>query len=82
MRFPTMWYVRSYAQSDQSLCKSLGYYMNAQLLTEQYLEFLSFTVGCTGSSEYTLVKKPHFWKSRVAAHILCNLVLLAAAICI
>ena len=32
----------AYAQSDQSLCKSLEYSMNIKLLTEQHLEFLSF----------------------------------------
>ena len=26
------------------------------------------TGGCTGSSEYTLVKMPHCWKSHAAAH--------------
>ena len=30
--------------------------------------FLSFTRGCSGSSESTLVKMPR-WKSHVAAHI-------------
>ena len=44
MRFPTMWYVRqakAYAQSDQSLCKSLEHSMTVKLLTEQHLKFLS-----------------------------------------
>ena len=48
--------------------------MTVKLLTEQNLEFLSLTGGCTGSSEYTLVKTPHFWKSHVAAqliHVTC-----------
>ena len=31
----------AYAQSVQSLCKSLEYSMNVQLLTEHHLEFLS-----------------------------------------
>ena len=59
MRFPTMWYVRpakAYAQSDQSLCKSLEYFMSVKLLTENHLEFLSLSLGCTGLSESTLVK--------------------------
>ena len=43
--------------------------MSVMLLTEQHLEFLSLKGGCTGSSESTLVKIPHCWKSHVAAHI-------------
>ena len=39
----------AYAQSDQSLCKSLEYSMTVKLLTEHHLEFLSFKEGCTGS---------------------------------
>ena len=31
--------------------------MTVKLLTEQYLEFLSGTGSCTGSSESTLVKR-------------------------
>ena len=42
--------------------------MNVQLLTEKHFEFLSVKRGCTGSSESTLVKMPHCWKSHVAAH--------------
>ena len=59
----------AYAQPDQSLCKSLEYSMNVQLLAEHLLEFLSLKGGCTGSSESTLVKMPHFWKSHVTAHL-------------
>ena len=44
--------------------------MTVKLLTEHYLEFLGLTGGCRGSSESTLVKMPHFWKSHVATHIL------------
>ena len=44
--------------------------MNIKLLTEHYLEFLSLKGSCTGSSESTLVKMPHRWKSHVAAHFL------------
>ena len=37
--------------------------MVVKLLTEHHYEFLSLKGGCTGSSEFTLVKMPHFWKS-------------------
>ena len=40
-----------------------------KLLTEHNLEFLSLKGGCTCSSESTLVKMPHCWKSHVAAKI-------------
>ena len=43
--------------------------MTVRLLTEHSLEFLTLTGGCTGSSDYTLVKMPHCWKSHVAAHL-------------
>ena len=43
--------------------------MIVKLLTEHHLEFLSLKDGCTGSSESTLVKMPHVWKSRVTAHL-------------
>ena len=43
--------------------------MIVKLLTEHHLKFLSLKGGCTGSSEYTLVKMPHCWKSNVMAHI-------------
>ena len=45
--------------------------MIVKLLTEHLLEVLCLKGGCTGSSESTLVKMPHCWKSHVAAHILC-----------
>ena len=44
--------------------------MSVKLLTEHNLEFLRFKRGYTGSSESTLVKMPHCWKSHVTAHIL------------
>ena len=79
MKFPKMWYVRPAktqislrvraAQSDQSLCWSLEYYMTVKLLTEHNLEFLSLTGGCTGSSVCIHVKVPYCWKSHVTAHI-------------
>ena len=43
--------------------------MGVKLLSEQHLGFLNLTRGCTGSSESTLVKMPHCWKSRVTAQI-------------
>ena len=42
--------------------------MTGKLMTEHHLEFISLTGVCTGSSESTLVKMPHGWKSHVAAH--------------
>ena len=47
--------------------------MIVKLLTEHHLEFLSLKGGCTGSSESTLVKMPHCWKSRATAHIIFGL---------
>ena len=43
--------------------------MSVRLLTEHHLEFLSLTRGCRGSSESTLVKMPHCWKSHDAAQM-------------
>ena len=43
--------------------------MTVKLLTGHHLEFLSLKGGCTGSSESTLVKMPHCWKSHVTAHL-------------
>ena len=65
MRFPTMWYVRPYTQSDQSLCLSLEYYMNIKLLNEHNLEFLSLKEDYTGSSQSIHFKMPHCWRSHV-----------------
>ena len=76
MRFQTMSYMCNqqrlrpacaYTQSDQSLCWSLEYSKSVKVLTEQHLEFLSLKGDCTGSSESTLVKMPHCWKSHVVA---------------
>ena len=44
--------------------------MTVKLLTEHHLEFLSLKGGCTGSSESTLIKMPHCWKSHVTAHVM------------
>ena len=46
--------------------------MSDKLPTEHHLEFLSLKGGCPGSSESTLVKMPHCWKSDVAAQ-LCSM---------
>ena len=75
MRFPTMCDNQrlrpacTYVQSDQSRCWSFAYSMYIEILTEQHLEFLSLTGGCTGFSESTLVKIPHCWKSHVRAQL-------------
>ena len=77
MRFSTMWYVRP-AKAQTSLCIFAGlpepllfveYPLSIKLLTEHYLYFLSLKGSCTGSSESTLVKMPHVWKSHVAAQM-------------
>ena len=44
-------------------------YMIVKLLTEYHLEFLSLKRDCRGSSESTLVKMPHCWKSHAPAQI-------------
>ena len=44
--------------------------MIVKLLTEHLLEFLSLKGGYTGSSESTLVKMPHCWKSHAMAQSL------------
>ena len=72
MRFPTMWYVLP-AKAQTSLSQSLEYSMSVMLLTEHHLQFLSLQGGCTGSSEYTLVKITHCWKSHVTAQIISNI---------
>ena len=41
----------AYAQSDQSLSKSLEYFIDSKQLTENHLEFLSLKGGCRGSYE-------------------------------
>ena len=47
--------------------------MIVKLLTEHHLEFLSLTGGCTGSSESTLIKMPHCWKSHVLAQLFISM---------
>ena len=46
--------------------------MCVKLLIELNLVFLSLTGGCTGSSESTLVKMAHCWKSHVTVQIFLN----------
>ena len=41
--------------------------MSVKLLTQPHLRFLSLKVGCTSSSEATLVKMSHCWESHVTA---------------
>ena len=43
--------------------------MTVELLTEHNLDFLSLKGDCTGSSESTLVKVSHCWKSHAVAQI-------------
>ena len=43
--------------------------MSVKLLTGHRLEFLRLKGGCTGSSDSTLVKMLHCWKSHVAANL-------------
>ena len=43
--------------------------MSVKLLTEHLLELLSLKGDYTGSSESSLVKMPHCWKSHVAAKL-------------
>ena len=43
--------------------------MSVKPLTEHHLEFLSLKGCCTGSSESTLVKMSHCWKSHITAHL-------------
>ena len=60
----------AYAQSDQSLCYSLEYFILVKLLTEHHLEFLSLKGGCRGSPESTLVKMSNCWKYHAGAPLL------------
>ena len=43
--------------------------MSVKLLTEHYLKFLSLKGDCTCSSESTLDKMPHCWKSHAMANL-------------
>ena len=55
--------------------------MSVKLLTEHTLEFLSLKGGCTGSSESTLIKVPHCWKSHVATQILISSITITGYLC-
>ena len=59
----------AYAQSDQSLCLTLEYFMTVKLITGHHLELLILKGGCTGSPESSLVRMPHCWKSRVTTQL-------------
>ena len=50
----------AYAQSGQSLCKSLEYSKPGKLLTEQHLEFLFLKGGYIASLESIHFNMPHF----------------------
>ena len=54
--------------------------MIVKLLTEHHLEFLSLEGGYRGSSESTLVKIPHCWKSHALAQISLLLSILYATV--
>ena len=47
--------------------------MSVKLLIKHHFEFLSFIGGCAGSSESTLVKMSHSWKSNAVAQIVSHL---------
>ena len=63
---------QAYAQSDQSLCLSLEYSMSVKLLRRTSFRVSKLEMGFTSSSESTLVKMPHCWKSHVTAHMSCD----------
>ena len=54
--------------------------MSVKLLTEHHLEFLSLKGGYTDSSESTLVKIPHCWKSHDTAQLINNNMLPASSL--
>ena len=49
-----------------SLIRAFASQLTVKLI-KQRLEFQGLTGDCTGSSESTLVKTPHCWKSHVTA---------------
>ena len=77
MRFPTMWYFHLTKPQSRlhmpslirAFASCLIIFMSVKLLTAHHLGVLSLKGGCTGSSESTLVKMPHCWKSHVEARI-------------
>ena len=46
--------------------------MNIKPLNDHHLELLGLKIGCTGSSESTLVKMTHCWKSHVTAQYISS----------
>ena len=46
--------------------------MSVKLLTQHHLEFLSLKGGGTCSSESTIVKMPHCWKSHFTVQIVLS----------
>ena len=65
--------VEQHVQTHQNICCShtqRNMSRDMRFLTMWYVrpaKFLSLKGGCTGSSESTLVKTPHCWKSHVTA---------------
>ena len=53
--------------------------MIVKLLTEHRLEFLSLKGAFRGSSESTLVKMTHCWKSHATAHLIAQSLLFETA---
>ena len=51
----------------RAFARSFKYCITVKLLTAHHLEFLGLKGGCTGSSESTLAKMPHCWKSHATA---------------
>ena len=62
-------HTRSLIRAFAHVASRLNFFMRVMLLTEHRWEFLSLKEGCTGSSESTLVKMTHCWKSHVPAQI-------------
>ena len=60
----------------RSLIRAIACRLNILLVLSYWLNtiwgFLSLKGSCTDSSEPTLVKMPHCWKSRVTAHMYCT----------
>ena len=63
-----MWYVRPAKPEISSLIRAFA--CRLKLLAEHHLEALSLKRGCKFSSESTVVKLPHCWKSHVTDHII------------
>ena len=56
----------------RAFASRLKHSMSVKLLNEHHLEFLTLKRDCTGLSESTLVKMPHFLKSHVTALMLTH----------